>query len=93
MPVVVLLLGWVGIVRVEMLKKYRRHAIFACALLGAFLTPGDPLSAALLGVPLYMLYEFGVLMLTWLPASKVRGDAEAVVDAEGGTGAGDRGAQ
>ncbi|MFN7021503.1 MAG: twin-arginine translocase subunit TatC [Phycisphaerales bacterium] len=74
MPVVVMLLGWVGLVKVAHLKKYRRHAIFGCALLGAFLTPGDPLSAALLGVPLYLLYEFGVLMLVWLPASRVRGD-------------------
>lgn len=82
MPVVVLLLGWVGIVRVELLKKYRKHAVMVCAVLGAFLTPGDPLSAALLGVPLYILYEFGLLMLQWLPASRVRGEKpEPIIDA------------
>lgn len=74
MPVVVLLLGWVGIVKVDFLRKYRKHAVFACAVLGAVLTPGDPLSASLLAVPLYLLYEFGLLMLKWLPASRVRGD-------------------
>lgn len=74
MPVVVLLLGWVGIVTPQFLKKYRRHALFTCAILGAALTPGDPLSATLLTVPLYVLFELGMLLLTWFPASKVAGD-------------------
>lgn len=77
MPVVVLLLGWVGIITPELLKKYRRHALFTCAILGAALTPGDPLSATLLTVPLYILFELGLLLLKWFPASKVAGDREA----------------
>ncbi len=73
-PVVVLLLGWAGIVDRAILVKYRKHAIFVAALLSAFLTPADPLSMLLLAGPLYILYEFGGLLLIILPASRVAGD-------------------
>ncbi len=74
MPVVVLLLGWAGIVTTDMLTKYRRHAVLICAVLGAVLTPADPLSMMLLAVPLYLLYELGVFLLRVLPAKRVAGE-------------------
>lgn len=75
MPVVVLLLGWAGIVNPPMLTRYRRHAILVCAVLGAVLTPADPISMLLLAVPLYILYELGVFLLRALPAVRVSGAA------------------
>lgn len=69
-PVVVLLLGWVGILNVPMLRKNRRMAIFAIAVLSAVITPPDPLSMMLLAVPLYILYEFGVLLLWMFPSPR-----------------------
>jgi sec-independent protein translocase protein TatC len=80
MPVVVLVLGWVGIVTPQMLAKYRKHAIMVCAILGAALTPGDPVSMVLLTVPLVMLFEFGILLLKWLPASRVAGAKQTEPD-------------
>lgn len=71
MPVAVLLLGWGGLVTPEALRKHRRYAILICAIVAAILTPPDPLSLFLLTVPLWLLYEFGVLLLTWLPPSRV----------------------
>ncbi len=73
MPVIVLLLGWVGIVDRAFLAKYRRHAVLACAVAGALLTPGDPLSMVLMTIPLYMLYELGGYLLKIFPASRVAG--------------------
>jgi sec-independent protein translocase protein TatC len=70
-PVAVLLLGWAGIINPGMMGKFRRHAIMVCTVLGAALTPADPFSIFLLAVPLYLLYEFGVVLLRWLPASRV----------------------
>ncbi len=67
-PVVVLLLGWAGIVTRQTLAKYRRHAVGACALAGALLTPADPLSMVLLAIPLYLLFELGMLLLRVWPA-------------------------
>lgn len=75
MPVVVLLLGWVGILSPRFLSKYRRHAIMVCAILGAVLTPADPISMFVLAVPLYLLYELGVVLLRLFPAFRVRGTA------------------
>jgi len=71
MPVIVLLLGWVGIVRVSDLTKKRKHAALACTAAGALLTPADPLSMALMAGPLYLLFELGVLLLYLLPAKRV----------------------
>lgn len=73
MPVVVLLLGWVGVLDRSELVRYRRHAVLGCAIAGALLTPADPLSMVLLAVPLYLLYELGILMLRVLPAERVAG--------------------
>ena len=72
-PVVVIMLGWVGILDPRAMSKYRKHAIGACVVLGAVLTPADPVSMMLLAVPLYGLYEMGLMILRVLPAEKVIG--------------------
>jgi len=76
MPVIVLLLGWVGIVDRAFLAKYRRHAILGCAIAGALLTPGDPLSMILMTIPLYLLYELGGYLLKVFPATRIAGQVE-----------------
>lgn len=73
-PVVVLVLGWAGLVDRPMLAKMRKHTVLLCAVASAILTPADPLSMVLLAVPLYLLYEFGGLLLWIMPASKLAGD-------------------
>jgi sec-independent protein translocase protein TatC len=70
-PVIVLLLGWAGILDRATLSKYRKHAILVCAILAALLTPGDPASMILMLIPLYALYELGGLLLKYFPASRV----------------------
>ncbi len=74
-PVVVLLLGWVGILNPKVLKRYRRHALLVCAVVAAVLSPGDPASLLLMLVPLYLLYELGGLLLKIFPASRIAGPA------------------
>ncbi len=73
MPLVVLLLGWAGIVDRPWLAKYRRYVIAGCAIISAILTPADPLSMVLLALPLYGLFELGMLLLILLPADRVAG--------------------
>lgn len=76
-PVVVLLLGWAGIVNPKVLGKYRRHAIAVCAVLGAVLTPSpDPGSMLLIAIPMYLLYELGLILVVLLPASRIAGRAK-----------------
>jgi len=71
-PVVVLLLGWVGLINYQWLGKQRRYAFFIAVIAAAALTPtGDPITLCLLLAPLYLLYELGVFMLRFLPADRV----------------------
>lgn len=67
-PVVVLLLGWAGIVDPAFLGRHRRYAVFVALIASAVLTPSpDPFSMALLAVPLYALYELGMWLLRVFP--------------------------
>lgn len=71
-PVVILLVGWAGFVDVALLQKYRRHSLLGCAIAAAVLSPGDPTSMIALLVPLYLLYELGILLLRFFPSERVR---------------------
>ena len=62
-PTVAALLSNLGILTKETMTKYRRHAICAVVILAAAITPsGDPVSLAVVAVPLYLLYEFSVFI-------------------------------
>lgn len=71
MPVVVLLLGWAGIIDHKTLAGYRRYIVMGCLVVGAVLTPADPISMMLLAGPLYLLFEFGMVLQRLMPASTV----------------------
>ena len=70
-PVVVLLLGWIGIIDPKTVGKYRKYAVLTCTIVSAIVTPPDALSMLSLGVPMYLLFELGVLLLRLMPARKV----------------------
>ena len=62
-PTVMAVLSRLGVITRETLKKFRRHAICAVVILAAVITPtGDPFSLLVVSVPLYMLYEFSILI-------------------------------
>lgn len=70
-PVVVLLLGWAGLVKEEWLRKYRKQAFLGCTLVGFFAAPPDALSMIAMMFTLYGLYEVGLLLLRIFPAERV----------------------
>lgn len=66
LPIVILALSALGIVTPAILSKYRRHAIVAIIVVGAFLTPGDLIWTTMwLAVPLYLLYEISIAV-SWV---------------------------
>jgi sec-independent protein translocase protein TatC len=71
MPVAILLLGWVGLVNPRMLREKRRWAVFIMAIIAAIVTPPDITSMLLLLGPLWLLYEFGIVLLLLVPAKRV----------------------
>lgn len=71
MPLVILLLGWIGIASADWLKSRRKYALLICAVVSAVITPADVVSQIIMLVPLYGLYELGILLLVIAPASRV----------------------
>ncbi len=62
-PLLVLLLAKMGVVSLEMLKQYRKHVIVCIVILGAMLTPPDPISQISMALPMWLLYELGVVLV------------------------------
>lgn len=80
MPVVLVLLGLLGIVTPEGLRKHRRHAIVVLAISAAVLTPADVGTMFMLFTPMILLYEVSI----WLVRLVVKRDEsdEPEVDEE-----------
>lgn len=63
MPALAAILSRLGIVSKSMLKKYRKHAFTILIIVAAIITPsGDAFTLFIVGTPLYMLYEFSILI-------------------------------
>lgn len=64
LPVVLLVLGWLGIINSSHLRRWRRHSIVIILILAAIITPTqDPLSQLILAVPLIALYELCIWIM------------------------------
>ena len=62
-PTVIALLSALGIVTQQTLRKYRKHAFCVVLILAAVITPtGDPFSLMVCSIPIYLLYEFSILI-------------------------------
>jgi len=73
MPLVIVLAGWMGIVTPQWLRAQRRYALLICAVVAAVITPADAISMVMMLIPLYLLYELGILLMVIAPASRVAG--------------------
>ena len=62
LPVLVYFLARVGLVTADVMRTYRRHAVVVLLVLSALITPPDPITQVLLGLPLYALYELSILV-------------------------------
>jgi len=60
-PVATFLLVWIGVVDIATLRKSRPYVVVGCFAVGMVLTPPDVLSQTLLAVPMWLLFEAGLL--------------------------------
>jgi sec-independent protein translocase protein TatC len=73
-PIVLIGLARLGIVSAATLMRYRRHALFGFFVAGGIAAPdGNPLTMALLALPMYALYELSIWIILplerrWRPA-------------------------
>ncbi len=63
MPALAAILSRMGIITKSLLKKYRKHAFAILIIVAAVITPsGDAFTLFIVGTPLYLLYEFSILI-------------------------------
>ena len=63
LPLIMILLNRIGVLGRARVITMRRYAIVLIAVVAAVLTPPDIVSQILLGVPLYLLFEFSILFM------------------------------
>jgi sec-independent protein translocase protein TatC len=67
-PVVVIVLVRMGMVSIAKLKEIRPYVIVGAFVIGAIFTPPDVISQIMLAVPLWLLYETGIIIAGFVNA-------------------------
>ncbi len=76
-PVAVVLSVRMGFVTVEKLREARPYVVVGAFVVGAIFTPPDVVSQSMLAIPLWFLYEVGILVAVWVGQRKVEEETEA----------------
>lgn len=63
LPLISVVLGSLGLIDADTLRRYRRHSIVGIALLSALLTPADPGTMLMMMLPLVLLYELSIFLV------------------------------
>jgi len=82
MPVVVVLLVLTGMVTVEKLASARGYVLVGIFVIAAILTPPDAVSQTIMAVPMYLLYEGGMLMARLINRMRRNSAAADAVDVD-----------
>jgi sec-independent protein translocase protein TatC len=61
-PIATVILVWSGLTSIETLEKNRAYVFLGAFIVGMLVTPPDVISQTLLAVPVYLLYECGILL-------------------------------
>ena len=70
-PLVVFFLGRLGLVTIATFRSVRKYVLFGIVILSALMTPPDVVTQIALSLPMYLLYECGIIMLRFLPRRKL----------------------
>jgi len=76
-PIATVLIVWTGFTTPKKLGKARPYVFLGAFVLGMFLTPPDVISQTLLAVPVYLLFELGIVMARVFSRSEEETDDEA----------------
>ncbi|MBX0329311.1 twin-arginine translocase subunit TatC [Oscillochloris sp. ZM17-4] len=68
LPIIIYVLAFIGVVTAKQLSSFRRFAVVIVVIVAAVITPtGDPINLMLLAIPMYLLYELGVILARFVP--------------------------
>lgn len=60
-PIITVVLAYLGVTSADSLRQKRPYIILLCFIVGALLTPPDPISQCLMAIPMWFLFEIGVV--------------------------------
>lgn len=66
LPVVVYFMTKIGLLTPQFMRTYRKHAFIIILIIGAIVTPPDPLSQMLISLPLFLLYEISIFISAYV---------------------------
>ncbi|MDO4497430.1 MAG: twin-arginine translocase subunit TatC [Bacteroidales bacterium] len=64
LPILSFFLSKIGILKSSFMQQYRKHALVAIMIVAAIITPPDVFTLVLVTFPLYLLYEFSILVVS-----------------------------
>ena len=76
LPLLLMVLGWIGIVSSETLRAKRRISIVIIFIIAMILTPPDPVSQIVMAVPMCLLYEVCIWVIRLRELAKWKKDDE-----------------
>ena len=71
-PIAVVLVVYLDMVTINTLKEIRSYVVVGAFVLGAIFTPPDVISQFMLAVPLWLLYELGILAAGFVKSRKIQ---------------------
>ena len=80
-PIATVMLVWSGLTTTKSLGQKRAYVFLGSFVFGMLLTPPDVISQTLLAVPVYLLYEVGILMAKLMVKKKAEAAADDDSDA------------
>ena len=84
-PVAIVLLVYTGIVRIETLRKNRGYVLIGVFIQAAIIVPPDVISQTVMALPMYALYEIGIVMASILAKGRLEARAREEREREEGT--------
>lgn len=78
LPLILALLSYLRLIRASFLTRNRRYAILLIAIVAAVVTPTpDVFNMTLMGGPLYILFEIGILLVKLIERKRIKADGVA----------------
>ena len=74
LPVLMLAMAKLGLINVDQCHEKRKHMVLVSLIVGMIVTPPDVMAQIMVAVPLYALFEVGLLLMRW------RGSSRSLVD-------------
>ncbi len=78
LPMVVYFLSKVGVVTPEIMREYRKHAFIVILVVGAVITPPDPITQVFVATPIFFLYQGSILVSARVHRRAQREEREAL---------------